>query len=646
MIHGDVTMKRLISALVSCAVVLSASQPVIIQNHDYVCAASDEIIEGQLDMPVISIDTNASSISSKETYTDAKITVWDEDKVLDMDACDMSVRLRGNITLKLNKKSYKIKFPEKQNPLGIGDGKGKTWNLVANYYDTSLLRNMAAYHLGDLMDAMPYSANSKSVELYVNGEYQGVYLLCEAVNVNKNRVAITENPDLVEDNGYLVQMSRYAEENVFIVGDAQYEVKSDVSEDPEIQKQQVEYISGYITSALEALKSGSKEETEKYIDTASLVDNYIANEVCKNVDSGWDSYYMAKDADSKLIFEPMWDYDLALGNNTEAKGIASYAGLNIFNVTDSSANSNPWLCYAVHSEWFREAVAQRWKEKCEDIKTVPEFVMDEAEKNARSYDRNFTKWNTLGKNVYNEPDEIAKLTTHIEHAQYLSTWIENRIDWLDTYFTSEDFLAGILKNEKDEEVNTDNIIITSALMFLGDGGTVDIDSPGFNASAGSQSGWMRPQALSAGFMLHAGQKYKLSFDYSGSPSATISYRIQQNHDRYTAYFSQSVTVSEEVQDVQKEFTISADDTNCALVMEFIGTGDVKVEHLSLVPVKEDTVKGDVNADGEVTAGDVVMFKNWFLNAGNLTDIKASDLDGDGVVNIADFCVLKSLITGE
>ena len=121
----------------------------------------------------------------------------------------------------------------------------------------------------------------------------------------------------------------------------QYEVKSDVSGDPEIAAKQIAYISNYTEQALHALKSGSQSETEKYIDIPSLVDNYLANELCKNVDAGWDSYYFSKDAGGKLTFHPMWDYDLALGNNTEAKGISDAKGLGIFDVTDSSANSNP-----------------------------------------------------------------------------------------------------------------------------------------------------------------------------------------------------------------------------------------------------------------------------------------------------------------
>ena len=116
---------------------------------------NDEILEQQLTMPVISIDTLGNSVNTKESYTDAKITIWDENGTIDTEDASISIRLRGNSTLNLDKKSYRFKFPKKSNPLHLGDGSAKSWNLVANYYDTSLLRSMTAYHLGDMLDNMP-----------------------------------------------------------------------------------------------------------------------------------------------------------------------------------------------------------------------------------------------------------------------------------------------------------------------------------------------------------------------------------------------------------------------------------------------------------------------------------------------------------
>ena len=631
-------MKKIISAItaLTMASCIFSAFPYTFVNAEI----NEEIVEQQLTMPIISIDTLGNSVNTKDYYTDAKITIWDENGNLDTDNSDISIRLRGNITLNLDKKSYRFKFPSKANPLGLGDGASKSWNLVANYYDTTLLRNMTAYTIGDMFDNMPYTPNSRSVEVYVNGNYQGVYLLCEAANVGKNRVNITEDATLVEDNGYFVQMSRYAEENVFTVDCCTYEVKSDVSEDNEIAKQQIEYISDYTEKSLHALKSGNKEEAEKYIDIPSLVDNYIANELCKNVDAGWDSYYFSKDAGGKLVFCPMWDYDLALGNNTEAKGISEPEGLGIFDVTDSSANSNPWLCYAIRCDWFREMLKTRWNEKVSEIKTIPDFVRNEAEKNSASYDRNFTKWNTLGKKVYNETDEEAALETHIEHAEYLAEWLEKRIAWLDNYYGSDEFLKGVFLDENDKEIDIKNAVTASAMMFWGGEGTIDTDSPGFTANA--SSGWFGPQALSTGIMLQKGQKYKLSFDYTAPQTANINYRIQANHDSYTPYMNGSVQANDETGYFENEFTATTTDFNCAIVLEFKGSGTVKIEHLSLVAVESEKVKGDVNADGEFNIADVIILQKWLLAVPDteLANWKAADLCEDDKLNVFDLCLMK------
>ena len=627
-------MKRLISAVTafSMAFCTVSALPQLPVN----AVSNDDVAAEQLSMPVVSIDTLGNMVNTKESYTDAKVTIYDENGDIDTDNADISIRLRGNITLRCEKKSYKFKFPKKANPLSLGDGAGKSWNLVANFNDTSLLRNMTAYHIGDMLDGMPYSPNSRSVEVYVNGSYEGVYLLTEAVNVAKSRVSITEKPDLVEGNGYLVEMSFYECDTPFYIEHQQYDVKSDLSADEAVAKKQVEYISGYMDDALKALKNNDKEQAAQYIDIPSLVDNYIANEICKNVDSGWDSYYISKDAGGKLTFNPMWDYDLALGNFVDVKGYDSAAGLGIYNVSNCNANSNQWLCYAIRNDWFREAVAVRWKEIYSDVKKLPDYVSAEAEKNAASYERNFTKWKTLGIKVFSEPDEIAVLSTHKAHAEYLSGWLDDRISWLDAYFASEDWKGGVYPDENGKPIDTGNAVAVSTLMFWGGKGEIDVESPGFTADA-ARGG----QALSTGIMLFKGQKYRLSFDCTVPDTASVNYRIQANHDSYKAYMSGKVA-PDSTGHFKTEFTADTDDANCALVLEFKGSGTVKVEHLSLAALASETLMGDVNMDGEFNISDIVVFQKWLLAKPDteLKNWKAADLCGDGRLDVFDLCLMR------
>ena len=169
-------MKKILSVICAAVTALFTTWHMIPMNTVF-SAVNTEFIEEQLDLPVISIDTLGKSISTKKEYAPSIVTIWDKNGVLDTPETDIQFRLRGNSTLYVDKKSYKFKFDKKQNPLGVGDGPGKGWNLHANYYDTSLLRNMTAFRLGDMLDKMPYSPNCRSVELYVNGSYHGVYLL-------------------------------------------------------------------------------------------------------------------------------------------------------------------------------------------------------------------------------------------------------------------------------------------------------------------------------------------------------------------------------------------------------------------------------------------------------------------------------------
>ena len=608
-------------------------------------ATNTEILESQLDMPIVCINST-SSITSKETYVDATASVYDEKGELNVDTSNISIRLRGNSTMNSPKKSYRMKFETKQNLLDIGDGAGKPWNLVSCCYDTSLLRNLTAYEMGDMLDGMPYTPNSRCVEVYLNGNYQGVYMLCEAVNINKNRVNIAENTEAVEDNGYLIEMSRYAEENYFEVGLQRYEIKNDLSLDNTIAQQQKDYINSYITECYEAIQHGDRTLVESLIDMDSFVDIYIASEVVKNVDAGWDSFYMYKDSGGKLTFGPMWDFDLALGNFIDVKGFNSWKGLNIYDVANISSNSNPWFCYIVKQDWFRDLVAERWNEKIEELQTLDEFVTDEAAANKDSYARNFTQWNVLGKKVFSEPDEIAELSTHTAHAEYLSDWIENRVNWLDEYFNSDGFAEGVLIDEEGKEISEDVNIAeysTKFMMFASDY-TID-DTPSCTVNFASDSWRNQFQMCMSGVMMEEGVEYLVSFDCTATKNMDVKWKVQQNYGSYRAYNSGSIGATSEVQHYETTFTADKNDFNCAFIIESAGSSgsSITVSNIVLRKISKDTIKGDANADGNFNVADVIMLQKWLLCGADITDMDAGDVYEDNRIDVLDLCIMKEML---
>ena len=168
-----------------------------------------------------------------------------------------------------------------------------------------------------------------------------------------------------------------------------------------------------------------------------------------------------------------------------------------------------------------------------------------------------------------------------------------------------------------------------------------------NMERGKQYGiWLRNTSfligfLSTGIMLFKGQKYRLSFDCTVPDTASVNYRIQANHDSYKAYMS-GKAAPDSTGHFETEFTADTDDANCALVLEFKGSGTVKVEHLSLAALASETLMGDVNMDGEFNISDIVVFQKWLLAKPDteLKNWKAADLCGDGRLDVFDLCLMR------
>jgi len=571
-----------------------------IHNHHTYPYASRYQYNGysQYEMPMIQITTDSSdTINSKDEYTNAKISIINNLGFSEMTDQDVSVKLHGNVTLYADKKSYKLKFDKKQNLLNTGTGASKPWCLISNCFDGSLLRNLTIYRFADMLDGLAYSPNCRSVEVFVNGEYQGVYLLCEDKNVNENRVAIVEEPDEIEHNGYFIEMSRYDESDSFEAGEETYAVKSDLSKNDSIKKLQFEYITEYITKCYTALKNGDQSEVEKYIDLQSFVDMYIGNEIVKNVDVGWSSFFLYKDDGKKLCFGPIWDLDLSMGNVDYNKGFGSWAGFNRHHIVNINACSNPWFYYALSHKWFRKLVKQRWNMLHHKTSLIARSVVVEAERNYNSYCRNYEKWdNVLGQRVYDEPEQIVALKTFREHYCYLSNWLDKRVKWLSKHFTSPDFINGVFVDHNNQVITPpDNIIEESLIMGLVNAYDVQMTSellPSLgmtvNIEMAGTENWSAQIGATA-FKVEKDTEYELSFDYKCSADQPSSLDLQQNHAPWALLFHDTLSFSNEFKHYQTTFTTSEAESNCALVFSvggamFNGT-EVIIDNMRLVPKK-------------------------------------------------------------
>ena len=243
-------------------------------------------------LPVVSIETEGGvGVNSKTEYVGCQITVNDVDggeHILEEIA---KIRGRGNSTWNLTNKPYKIKFEKGQDL--FGKGKAKEWVLLANYGDISLVRNYIAYQTARNLSELSASPDSQLVEVYLNGAYQGVYLLCEQVEVNDNRVEVDEDVSKV-DTGYLIEMDEWIgkqKDGPYVVvndklvptslddGSREYAIK--FPDDDEITDAHLAFIKDYLERAIAAAEGDDYSLVTELIDVKSFAQMYLIAEIFK-----------------------------------------------------------------------------------------------------------------------------------------------------------------------------------------------------------------------------------------------------------------------------------------------------------------------------------------------------------------------------
>ncbi|MBR5240701.1 MAG: CotH kinase family protein [Muribaculaceae bacterium] len=239
-------------------------------------------------VPTIYINTEGGvPVVSKEDYVTAYVSVRGaenaDDNITDVLA---EIKGRGNSTWGMAKKPYRLKFDKKIKFLG-NEAKEKNWVLLANYADKTLMRNALAFETARNMFEFGFTPSVTFVDVVLNGENLGNYMLTDQVEVKSKRVPVTEQDETTTINdpeitgGYLIEVDGFADSEIsWFQTTKGMKVTIKYPKDDEINSDQSYYISNYTQQMENALFSTSYTNAEtgwrKYIDEASMVDWYIA----------------------------------------------------------------------------------------------------------------------------------------------------------------------------------------------------------------------------------------------------------------------------------------------------------------------------------------------------------------------------------
>lgn len=377
-------------------------------------------------LPAVYIDTNDTSIDSKENYIDGRVRVEGRGGFPDLETSDMRIRGRGNSTWWLGqtwgKKPYQIKFENKTTLLGMPED--RRWVLLPELSDKTLIRNMIARDWGQL-SRLEYTPQLRFAEVFLNDDPQGVYVLGQKVEETNNRVAIG-------DEGYLIeidQLGRIDDEDVYFQTNAFRAVSSESVfnvKEPEIapNSSELALIREHILAFEEVLFSDGFSHRDTgyaaYIDVDSFIDWYLINEIAKSVDAMfYSSIFFSYLPGEKIKMGPIWDFDLSYGNVDYSN--AQFAeGFWI--------RYNPWIQRLFEDPVFREKMKTRFAYFREQLPDILEKIDGYAAYLNEAQETNYSIWETLG--VYVWPNPVI-YESYPEEVNHLKDWMTRRIEWLD-----------------------------------------------------------------------------------------------------------------------------------------------------------------------------------------------------------------------
>lgn len=374
-------------------------------------------------LPIVMINTPSwENVTSKDVWIDkTSISILDTNGTF-FEASG-KIKGRGNATWDYEKKPYAIKFSKKQSPFGFPEN--KSWILLADYNDRSLLRTAYMCAVSKAV-GMEYTINYKHVNLYLNGEYKGIYLLTDKVENSNNRIQIEDDGFIIEDDNYYKKEPLYFVTNLLNRG---FSFKYPDADDGEIviNDDNYNYITTYMDNLEESLikleQNPDNTEFLNFIDLSSNAKYYVAAQVIATLDPN--NYYVLPSKTSKLKRLPMWDPEWSLGLwPTKAWGDAP----------SSMTTSNYWSTkgyfkYLVLSPIFKAEVKKEWQLFMNNITQVTEEINAVSALISQAQEYNFNKWpNTIPLNV--------RFDSWQEEVEYTNGFYEDRIEWLNNYIQS------------------------------------------------------------------------------------------------------------------------------------------------------------------------------------------------------------------
>ncbi len=434
-------------------------------------------------MPRLDITTEGGqAVQSKEVYVNATVSLSGCHEEYAFSDAVAGIRVRGNSTASPEKKPYRLKFAVKQSMLGLNNGRAyKSWCLMADYYDGSMLRTFGTFKFAKaLLENRYFSSDCTHVEVYINGEYRGVYLLCEQTQINSGRVDIPElaDGDTALEQGYLLigQGGRNDEPGTVVVypgitvtdhngSMATYTGMNFALSGGDYTEAQKKYVSDYVSGVFKVVAHAVYDNQyysltregelvpktdfapdmtarEKEIATVGAVFNIeaavsmcILDEIVKNLDAMTFNMYvdLSPEGDGVLTLAAPWDFDFSMAN-THYATTHSPNGYYATNLSESEGvRTNLWYVMLGSIDWFEDMIRAEWKANYLELQTVVSDMISTNYRYDSAFKRDWARWgapNTRQLIHHHDRDDLASFADHEDAGNFVTDWLTRRLEWL------------------------------------------------------------------------------------------------------------------------------------------------------------------------------------------------------------------------
>lgn len=442
-IHNTSTTSSDLSSRVFLAVGVSGEQQTYLPLPEWFDAPMTSS-----DLPLVFIDTGGQSIRD-DPRIGANMRIVNNGPGNRNEVTDPATDYDGPITIEW-RGSTSQGFPKKQYGFETQDAAGENhnvsllgmpaendWILNAPYSDKSLIRNVLAYDLGNALGR--YAPRTRFCEVFLNGTYQGVYVLMEKIKRDTNRVNVAQIDATVTagdalTGGYILKIDKFTgsggdgwDSVVEAEGYMNPYYQYDYPEASDLNDSQKEYIQ-QVVSDFETSLMADDSSYQNIVDTGSFVDFMIVQEVSRNVDAYRLSTFMHKYRDSAgglLHMGPLWDFNLGFGNADYRAG---------FETSGWAFNEETpfWWPRLLEDPVFIGELRCRWEQLREGVLSDQSIIsrLESYESEIfESQERNFRRWPILGEHVW--PNYYVG-ESHAQEMDYLENWLLNRLEWLDS----------------------------------------------------------------------------------------------------------------------------------------------------------------------------------------------------------------------